>query len=110
MANVITSSVLIQGIEAETILNRLDKIDQALLSIQQKEEPQTAELLDVKEVATMLRITTRTLFTWLKNPNNKHIKVYPVGKKLRFNKAEILASFNTLGDPNKPAQPKEPTI
>ena len=44
------------------------------------------ELLTVKEVAEWLRLTPRTIYSWVKQGR---LKVYHIGKQLRFRREEI---------------------
>ncbi len=44
------------------------------------------ELLTVKEVAEWLRLTPRTIYSWVKHGR---LKVYHIGKQLRFRREEI---------------------
>jgi len=46
------------------------------------------ELLTVKEVAEWLRLTPRTIYSWVKQGR---LKVYRIGKQLRFRREEINA-------------------
>ncbi len=46
------------------------------------------ELLTVKEVAEWLRVTPKTIYGWVKLGR---LKVYHVGKQLRFRREEINA-------------------
>ena len=46
------------------------------------------ELLTVKEVAEWLRVTPKTIYHWVKQGR---LKVYRIGKQLRFKREDVYA-------------------
>lgn len=94
IANEVTS-VLIQGINAETFLNRFTALETAVNNLSQAKQTPTPEttLLTRKEVAQILKISLVTIHHWSKKGL---LTPHRIGNKIRFNKADVLERFNAI--------------
>ena len=94
IANEVTS-VLIQGINAETFLNRFTALETAVNNLTQTKTTHTPEttLLTRKEVAQILKVSLVTLHHWSKKGL---LTPHRIGNKIRFNKADVFERFNAI--------------
>ncbi|MCB4807135.1 helix-turn-helix domain-containing protein [Tamlana sp. 62-3] len=84
----------IQGLDANTLLSRFEKIQNGILELQKAVQPQPeTELLTRQTVAEWLSISLPTLHAWTKNGI---LKSYRIGNKIRYKKNEVLTALQTI--------------
>ena len=91
-ANTITT-VQLQGISAETLLQRFDSLESQIKLLQQQPNPSTDRLITREETAKLLGVSLVTLHNWVKS---NILIAYRVGNKVRFKENEVLASLQQI--------------
>lgn len=85
------TTVQVQGISAETLLQRFDNLESQIKELQQ--QPQADRLITRDETAKLLGVSLVTLHNWVKA---NILIAYRVGNKVRFKKNEVLASLQQI--------------
>ena len=85
-----TKKVLIEGIEADELLTRLDKMESAInaLNIQPQNPPPAtqSDFITRAETASLFRVTLTTINDWA---HKGILKAYKVGNRVYFKRAEV---------------------
>lgn len=93
------TAIQIQGINAETLLQRFDTIESQIKTLQTiPQTPDTNKLLTRQEVAKLLGVSLVTVHNWIKS---QILTAYRVGNKVRFKESEVLASLQAINKPKK---------
>jgi len=87
------TTVQIQGIEAETLLQKFAKLETQISELTKKPEPTENRLLTRKETAELLGVSLVTLHNWIKSGI---IIAYRIGNKVRFKESEVLQSLTKI--------------
>jgi excisionase family DNA binding protein len=87
------TTVQVQGISAETLLQRFDNLESQIKSLQQQPNPSTDRLITRDETAKLLGVSLVTLHNWVKS---NILIAYRVGNKVRFKENEVLASLQQI--------------
>lgn len=87
------TTVQVQGISAETLLQRFDDLESQIKSLQQQPNPSTDRLITRDETAKLLGVSLVTLHNWVKS---NILIAYRVGNKVRFKENEVLASLQQI--------------
>lgn len=88
------TTVQIQGIDAETLLQKFESLESQIKELQAKPETSTEKLITRDETAKMLGVSLVTVHNWVKS---NILKAYRVGNKVRFKESEV---FNALQSVN----------
>lgn len=87
----------IESIGAEEILNRLERIESAILNNSNSPQPTPSiedELITRKDVAKMLRVSLVTISDWV---DKGVLKAYKMGNRVYFKPEEIKSSLVRKG-------------
>lgn len=87
------TTVQVQGISAETLLERFDNLESQIKSLQQQPNQSTDRLITRDETAKLLGVSLVTLHNWVKS---NILIAYRVGNKVRFKENEVLASLQQI--------------
>ncbi|MBB1192599.1 DNA-binding protein [Flavobacterium sp. SOK18b] len=87
------TTVQVQGISAETLLQRFDNLESQIKLLQQQPNPSTDRLITRDETAKLLGVSLVTLHNWVKS---NILIAYRVGNKVRFKENEVLASLQQI--------------
>lgn len=87
------TTVQVQGISAETLLQRFDNLESQIKSLQQQPNPSTDRLITRDETAKLLGVSLVTLHNWVKS---NILIAYRVGNKVRFKENEVLSSLQQI--------------
>lgn len=84
------TTVQVQGINAETLLQRFDNLDRQIKELQTAPTAQTDKLITRTETAELLGVSLVTIHNWVKG---NVLKAYRIGNQVRFKESEV---FNAL--------------
>jgi excisionase family DNA binding protein len=87
------TTVQVQGISAETLLQRFDYLDSQIKLLQQQPPTSTDRLITRDETAKLLGVSLVTLHNWVKS---NILIAYRMGNKVRFKENEVLASLQQI--------------
>ena len=91
-ANAITT-VQVQGISAETLLQRFDNLESQIKQLTQQPQTPTENLITREQTAKLLGVSLVTLHNWVKL---NIIVAYRIGNKVRFKENEVLGSLKQI--------------
>jgi excisionase family DNA binding protein len=84
------TTIQVQGISAETLLQKFDNIESQIKLLQQQPNAATDRLITRDETAKLLGVSIVTIHNWVKS---NVLIAYRVGNKVRFKETEV---FNAL--------------
>lgn len=87
------TTVQVQGISAETLLQRFDNLESQIKLLHQQHNPPTDRLITRDETAKLLGVSLVTLHNWVKS---NILIAYRMGNKVRFKENEVLASLQQI--------------
>lgn len=87
------TTVQIQGLTAELLLQRFDTIESQIKELKQQPQPNPDRLITRTETAKILGVSLVTLHNWVKS---NILTAYRVGNKVRFKENEVLASLQQI--------------
>lgn len=87
------TTVQIQGLTAELLLQRFDTLESQIKELKQQPQPITDKLITRDETAKLLGVSLVTLHNWVKS---NILTAYRVGNKVRFKENEVLASLQQI--------------
>lgn len=90
MQNDAIITLQIQGISAETLLQKLDSLESKISKLEDQSQNPSEKLLNREETAKILGISLVTLHSWVKQ---NILKAYRIGNKVRFKEHEVMASL-----------------
>ncbi len=85
--------ILIQGISAETLLQKFDNLESQIKELKQQPQPTTERLITRDETAKLLGVSIVTIHNWVKS---NVLIAYRVGNKVRFKENEVFASLQQI--------------
>lgn len=87
-----TIKIEVNGVDINTLANRLERIETTLINLSEISQPvpQPEKLLTRKEVAKLLGISFVTLHDWTKKGI---VKAYRMGNRIRYKQAEIMETL-----------------
>ena len=92
MQNNITA-IQIQGINAETLLQRFSDLENQIKALQSQPQPPSEKLITRDETAKLLGVSIVTVHNWIKSGI---LTAYRVGNKVRFKESEVFASLQAI--------------
>jgi excisionase family DNA binding protein len=87
------TTVQVQGISAETLLQKFDSLESQIKQLQQQPTASTDRLITREETAKLLGVSLVTLHNWVKA---NILKAYRVGNKVRFKESEVFDSLQSI--------------
>jgi len=84
------TTIQVQGISAETLLQKFDNLESQIKELKQQPQPTTERLITRDETAKLLGVSIVTIHNWVKS---NVLIAYRVGNKVRFKETEV---FNAL--------------
>lgn len=87
------TAIQIQGINAETLLQRFDNLESQIKALQAQPQPQSEKLITRDDTAKMLGVSIVTVHNWVKSGI---LTAYRVGNKVRFKESEVFNSLQAI--------------
>lgn len=87
------TAVQVQGITAETLLQRFSDLEKKIENLQQPQPETKEKFLTRFEVSQLLGVTLVTVHNWTKS---NILKAYRIGNKVRFKEREVLNAFQSV--------------
>lgn len=87
------TTVQIQGIDAETLLQKFESLETQIKQLQSKPETSTEKLITRDETAELLGVSLVTIHNWVKA---NILKAYRVGNKVRFKESEVFSALQSI--------------
>lgn len=84
------TTIQVQGITAETLMQKFDSLESQIKALKTQQQPSTDKLITRYETAELLGVSIVTVHNWVKS---NVLKAYRVGNKVRFKESEV---FNAL--------------
>lgn len=84
------TAVQVQGITAETLMQKFDSLESQIKELKTQPQPAPEKLITRDETAKLLGVSIVTVHNWVKS---NVLKAYRVGNKVRFKESEV---FNAL--------------
>jgi len=83
----------IHNLDAQTILNKFESIEETLKDLGKKTAPQENNILTRKDLAKLLSVSIPTIHNWA---NSGIITAYKIGNQTRFKKDETLKALKKV--------------
>lgn len=87
------TTVQVQGISAETLLQRFDNLESQINQLKQQPQTQPENLITREQTAKLLGVSLVTIYNWTKA---NILTAYRVGNKVRFKENEVLSSLKQI--------------
>jgi excisionase family DNA binding protein len=87
------TTIQVQGISAETLLQKFDNLESQIKELKQQPQPTTERLITRDETAKLLGVSIVTIHNWVKS---NVLIAYRVGNKVRFKENEVFASLQQI--------------
>lgn len=87
------TTVQVQGITAETLLQKFSDLEEKINELNNKPQQTTEKLLTRFDVAELLGISLVTLHNWVKSDI---LKAYRIGNKVIFKEIEVLNALQSI--------------
>lgn len=87
------TTVQVQGITAETLLQKFTDLENKIDNLNKEKSPTTEKLLTRFEVANILGVSLVTLHNWVKS---KILNAYRIGNQVRFKETEVLNALKSI--------------
>ena len=87
------TTVQVQGISAETLLQKFDSLESQIKQLQQQPHASTDRLITRDDTAKLLGVSIVTVHNWVKS---NILKAYRVGNKVRFKESEVFDSLQSI--------------
>jgi|GEM_PF-607647 excisionase family DNA binding protein len=82
-----TKTILVNNLDGQTLLNRLQAVENAVNALSAKFNPQQKELLTIKETCDLLKVCEVTLWKWT---NTGKVTAYKIGNKVFYKYSELV--------------------
>jgi len=86
-------TIQVQGISAETLLQKFDNLESQIKLLQQQSQPSTEKLITREETAKLLSVSLVTLHNWVKS---NILIAYRMGNKVRFKESEVINALQQI--------------
>ncbi|OWP84995.1 hypothetical protein BWK59_02515 [Flavobacterium davisii] len=93
MTNAEFTTVQVQGITAEQLLQQFEDLKKIVSQLGTPPPPENDKLLTRHETAEFFGISLVTLYNWTRDGI---VKAYRVGNKVRYRQAEVLESLKVI--------------
>lgn len=93
MGNKEFTTVQVQGITAETLLQKFSDLEKKIDNLNKEPQPNTEKLLTRFEVADMLGVSLVTVHNWNKA---KILNPLRIGNKVRYKETEVLNALQSI--------------
>ena len=87
------TTIQVQGISAETLLQKFDNLESQIKELKQQPQQTTERLITRDETAKLLGVSIVTIHNWVKS---NVLIAYRVGNKVRFKENEVFASLQQI--------------
>lgn len=87
------TTIQVQGISAETLLQKFDNLESQIKELKQQPHPTAQRLITRDETAKLLGVSIVTIHNWVKS---NVLIAYRVGNKVRFKENEVFASLQQI--------------
>lgn len=87
------TAIQIQGITAETLLQRFSDLESQIKALQSVQQPQSDKLITRDDTAKLLGVSIVTIHNWVKSGI---LTAYRVGNKVRFKESEVFNSLQAI--------------
>ena len=87
------TTIQVQGISAETLLQKFDNLESQIKELKQQPQPTTERLITRDETAKLLGVSIVTIHNWVKS---NVLIAYRVGNKVRFKENEVFGSLQQI--------------
>lgn len=87
------TTVQVQGITAETLLQKFSDLEHQIKELKNDPKQSTERLLTRNEVAKLLGVSLVTLHNWVKS---NILSAYRIGNKVRFKENEVLEALQSI--------------
>lgn len=87
------TTIQVQGISAETLLQKFDNLESQIKELKQQPQSTTERLITRDETAKLLGVSIVTIHNWVKS---NVLIAYRVGNKVRFKENEVFASLQQI--------------
>lgn len=87
------TTIQVQGISAETLLQKFDNLESQIKELKQQPQLTTERLITRDETAKLLGVSIVTIHNWVKS---NVLIAYRVGNKVRFKENEVFASLQQI--------------